>query len=178
MTTTQSDQRYASLLAHFQKEAKGEDVDEAQVKSFYEYIISQEHGDLILDSVVNPEGSFAHKVALKAAANGDFNNSTSAEAGLLNLWFYTQLDLKANNIGKRFQGSAGGFTPGLPVGALYGTLWYNDPNTLSGSCSYFVGSATQYTYINIWSGNVHVATFHGGQVGSAIGGSWGKGEWV
>ncbi|KAI1738235.1 hypothetical protein F4680DRAFT_426541 [Xylaria scruposa] len=178
MSILENDQRYASLLAHFRKEAKGGDVDEAQVKSFYEYIISHEHGESILDSVVNPQRSFAHQVALKPAANDDFKNSTSSEAGLLNLWFYTQLDLKANNIGKRFQGSAGGFSIGLPVGALYGTLWYNDLSSLSGSCSYFMGSATQYTYINIWKGNVHVATFHGGLVGSSIGGSWGSGKWV
>ncbi|KAI1748172.1 hypothetical protein F4782DRAFT_534758 [Xylaria castorea] len=90
-------QRYAFLLAHFCKTAIT-DVDKSQVKRFYEFIVSQQHGKLILDSVFNPQGIFAHEVALKANANDDFRSSTSAEAGLLNLWIYTQLNLKAKNI--------------------------------------------------------------------------------
>ncbi|KAH7401301.1 hypothetical protein BKA66DRAFT_436454 [Pyrenochaeta sp. MPI-SDFR-AT-0127] len=176
MSGSASDKPYAPLLVHFRKTASGE-VDESQVKDFYEFIISQEHGETILDSILHQEGTFAHKVALNAEAKDEFKTSTSAEAGLLNLWFYTQLDLKAKNISRRFQGSAWGVSPGLPVGALFGTLWYNDVSELKGKCSFFVGSFTQYVYANFWNGDKHIATFHGGHVGSAIGGSWGSGEW-
>ncbi|KAI1174791.1 hypothetical protein F4777DRAFT_579683 [Nemania sp. FL0916] len=178
MSTLQNDQRYASLLDHFRK-ATSREVDESEVRRFYEFILSQKNGELIIDSVIHPEGTFAHKVALNPKANDrDLETSTSAEGGLLNLWIYTQLDLKASNIARRFQGSSWGITPGIPVGALFGTLWYNTVDDLRGNCSYFWGSFDQYVYVNFWRGDEQIGVFHAGHVGAAIGGSWGDGDWT
>jgi len=115
--STESKDRYALFREHIQRSFNGQ-VDESQVKSFFDSIISHKNGENILDSVLKREGSFDHRVAVKADSTEDFRASTSAEGRLLNLWFYTQLDLTAGDIKRRFLGNGFGVVLGFPAGAL------------------------------------------------------------
>jgi hypothetical protein len=68
---------------------------------------------------------------------GAFKAKTSAKGNLLNLWFYQRVNIQAN--GKDFTANMGGFTPGIPVGALFGDLYYDDINDISGDYDVQVG---------------------------------------
>jgi len=68
---------------------------------------------------------------------GAFKAKTSAKGNLLNLWFYQRVNIQAN--GKDFTANMGGFTPGIPVGALFGDLYYDDINDIGGDYDVQVG---------------------------------------
>ncbi|UKZ80148.1 hypothetical protein TrVFT333_007905 [Trichoderma virens FT-333] len=161
-----------SFLRHM-RERSNPELDEGRLNDFYDFVMSQQHGEQILESIVRPEYVYNRSVTLQS----DFNTSTYAAGSLLPLIFYDQLHLEAHDVKKSFTGHTWGLVLGIPGGAVFGTLFYNDIAELEGECSLFIGVFSQYVYANFWKNNTQIATYHSGMVGDAVGGSWGTGEW-
>ncbi|KAI1454146.1 hypothetical protein F4805DRAFT_334350 [Annulohypoxylon moriforme] len=171
-----ADERY-SLLKEYVRGKPELELNDEQFNSLYQLIQSQPNRDSILDSIVNPTGTFTRSFSVNQSPGDDFRSTISAAGSIVNLWIYNRVNLVGRDIKREFTGDSWGFIPGLPAGALFGTMWYNDASDFEGSCQFFVGGIAEYIYVNFWRGNKQTAVFHAGNVGGAVGGSWGSGNW-
>ncbi|KAH6845155.1 hypothetical protein B0I37DRAFT_177682 [Chaetomium sp. MPI-CAGE-AT-0009] len=173
-TSAPGDDAALSTFLREMREKNETNADEKQLKDLYGFVMSQQHGEQILESIVHPENVFRQSVDLQS----DFNSSTYAAGSLLPLFIWDQLQIGSHDIKKSFLGHTWGLVVGIPGGAIFGTLFYNDVAELHGECSLFIGVTLEYVYANFWKGNKQIATYHSGMVGAAVGGGWGTGEWT
>lgn len=112
-----ADKQY-SLLENRVRETPGIELDEGQISSLSQFVRTHPHGDSILHSILNPQETFTCSFTVNQSPGNDFHNSTSTTGGLVNLWVYIHVDIQAKDVKRTFSGNAGGFTPGIPGGAL------------------------------------------------------------
>ncbi|KAK0712695.1 hypothetical protein B0T26DRAFT_677121 [Lasiosphaeria miniovina] len=176
--SAEQSEQFSSFVEHLQAEhgsIDGKTTNLNQLKSFYDFIVGQPNGSVILDSIVSP----AKTAALTTASVKDagFSNETGAAGSLFNVWVYNQLQVKADGLGRSFDGKSFGLVAGLPGGALFGTLYYNSSEDVKGDCDMYIGATPGYLYANFSRGGSQFAAFHAFNVGANAGGAWGSGTW-
>ncbi|KAF5587252.1 hypothetical protein FPCIR_7660 [Fusarium pseudocircinatum] len=154
----------------------------SDLESFYKYILAQPEGPSDLAALAattaakaDITSNTADAAAPEVKAAG-FNNQTSANGSVINLWVYQRVYINA--LGKTCTINMGGVTPGFPGGATFGTLYYDDASDLSGDCDVVFTGFISYFALYFRRNNNLFATYQSGNVGSATGVAGGTGNWA
>jgi hypothetical protein len=153
------------FVRHFSR--LGHATGESELRNFYKSIKDKSLVDKVLAQYGEPATQGVPQPNLAS-----YKYSVGANLRVL-ASFEVHVELHIPSMSKVFSGDGGGALVGIGVSG--GTLYYNDPNDLSGNSDWNANFFSVYANLNLIRNGVY-ATFSGGGI-PLIGASGGSGKW-